>query len=988
MFTSKITELNNKNFESIRPLVNLDSIYYEQISNKDSNFHIDRQTVYKHLVPFVNTSLNKDSIDVSAYNTNKTIKKDGTIKLNSPIKYSKIENSSFVYLGSNYQYNLSDILYHFADKEFVSNEYAQIKTDLHTKILNLQDYINDNISQVYININNVSNIINTSLTNISTYIHNIIPKFSVYIDNYINDTYNKVLDFSTYINNVDISINYINTSIAIYEKSIDSLNSIVNEYNKDASTLTKVEVERLAAQLLDLLNTAPDEYKYEWVYTPEIFIEMINMALLCPGKIYNVLYYPRTIKTNIDTSVYEHNKFSMPIILEILAINEHDISYNVKAKNAIDTLTLLEKQNRQAIGLDYIEDNSAVNYINVYNMPLQDIYDATTTQQYSLKPVYLYFAGDETHEYFNPIFYDDLYGMLYLKLDGSLCTCNDSGINNLISFLNDNYMLQSFSFSETFILVMILLQYLEKQSGYKLINAKYKEINSNIQTIIDTYSNRITKNIVEVNELLLSILGNPNITKISYFFNLNSSKNIFIQLFGTNFKDTLNQVINQARAEYLKNLSVIYDEIFTEEINLGTAFYYPATALYAYIQYYPSASETLTEIQSYFNIYYDTNNSSGYMGLLYNGDNELYQTIITPDGNSLMKSNISQWLFSENDGAFYEKNPKSLQAGKIIPYENWKILIDPEMLKITHLIDEYNNEADYDFRSIPTFITFNMSQTGLNVLNEFQDDIFWQSYYRYTIDNSTYYIYPYSISKYEQTKENYTNYITQNNIIVDNNCNIDRFITNNFVISVSDGSMINQGLYYNILNSSLKTSNIDNIIIKNNKIIYLDNYSQLCFIGNNFKLTNNIININPLSENVSDNVSNNQCRSVVIRKSECLNNSIYIGNYYQIASDDTTSIESYQQGWIINSDCIDNYILRIYTSKIIESNIFGSYIDRNNFNTSSAKLINVKGAPEEIQNINNSVLYGPEAAGMYAKNYSEEGGYYIAADLYAANYPK
>jgi hypothetical protein len=29
MFTSKITELNNKNFESIRPLVNLDSIYYE-----------------------------------------------------------------------------------------------------------------------------------------------------------------------------------------------------------------------------------------------------------------------------------------------------------------------------------------------------------------------------------------------------------------------------------------------------------------------------------------------------------------------------------------------------------------------------------------------------------------------------------------------------------------------------------------------------------------------------------------------------------------------------------------------------------------------------------------------------------------------------------------------------------------------------------------------------------------------------------------------
>jgi hypothetical protein len=70
---------------------------------------------------------------------------------------------------------------------------------------------------------------------------------------------------------------------------------------------------------------------------------MINEGLLCPGKIYNVLYYPRTIKTNIDTSVYEHNKFSMPIILEILAINEHDISYNVKAKNAIDTLTLLEK---------------------------------------------------------------------------------------------------------------------------------------------------------------------------------------------------------------------------------------------------------------------------------------------------------------------------------------------------------------------------------------------------------------------------------------------------------------------------------------------------------------------------------------------------------------------------------------------------------------------------------------------------------------------
>jgi peptidoglycan hydrolase CwlO-like protein len=77
--------------------------------------------------------------------------------------------------------------------------------------------------------------------------HNIIPTFSVYIDNNINDTYNKVLDFSTYINNVDISINYINTSIAIYEKNIDNLNSIVNEYNnKDASTLTKVEIERLA----------------------------------------------------------------------------------------------------------------------------------------------------------------------------------------------------------------------------------------------------------------------------------------------------------------------------------------------------------------------------------------------------------------------------------------------------------------------------------------------------------------------------------------------------------------------------------------------------------------------------------------------------------------------------------------------------------------------------------------------------------------------
>lgn len=980
MFTSKITELNNKNFESIRPLVNLDSIYYEQISNKDSNFHIDRQTVYKHLVPFVNTSLNKDSIDVSAYNANKLTRKDGTIKLNSPIKYSKIENSSFVQLGSNYQYNLSDILYHFADKEFVSNEYEQIKANLSTKILNLQDYINDNISQVYININNVSNIINTSLTNISTYMHNIIPTFSVYIDNNINDTYNKVLDFSTYINNVDISINYINTSIAIYEKNIDNLNSIVNEYNnKDASTLTKVEIERLAVQLLNLLNTAPDEYKYEWVYTPEIFIKMINQELLCPGKIYNVLYYPRTIKTNIDTSVYEHNKFSMPIILEILAINEHDISYNVKAKNAIDTLTLLEKQNKQAIGINYINDNSVVNYINVYNMPLQNIYDATTTQLYSLKPVYLYLTGDETHEYFNPIFYDDLYGMLYLKQDGGVCTCNDSNIENIIFFLNNKLILQPFSFSETYILVMILLQYLEKQSGYKLINAKYKNIGYNIWGIIDTYSRRITKNIVEVNELLLYILGNSNLSKIFYFFDLSNSKNIFIQLFGTSFENVVNEEINKARAEYLNTLSIIYKENFTEEINFDAAFQYSMSALYVYIYEYPTP-DALPVIQSYFNIYYDTNNSSGYMGLLYNGDNELYQNIITPDDKSLMKSNISQWLFSENDGAFYEKNPKSLQAGKIIPYESWKILIDPKTLKITHLIDEYNNEADYDFRTIPTFITFNMSQTGLNVLNEFQDDIFWQSYYRYAIDNSTYYIYLHNISIYEQTKENYTNYITQNNIIVDNSCNVDRFITNNFVISVSDGFMINQGLYYNILNSSLKTSNIDNIIIKNNEIIYLDNYSQLCFIGNNFELTNNIINIDP----PSDNVSNNQCRSVVIRKSECLDNSIYIGNYYQITSDDTTSIESYQQGQIINSNCIDNYVLRIYTSKIIESNIFGSYIVRNNFDTSSVKLINVKGAPENIQDIHNSVLYGPEAAVMYATNNCKD-GYYIAADLHAAN---
>jgi hypothetical protein len=119
---------------------------------------------------------------------------------------------------------------------------------------------------------------------------------------------------------------------------------------------------------------------------------------------------------------------------------------------------------------------------------------------------------------------------------------------------------------------MILLQYLENQSGYKLINAEYKNIGYNIWGIIDTYSRRITKNIVEVNELLLYILGNSNLSKIFYFFDLSNSKNIFIQLFGTSFKNVVNEEINRARAEYLNALYEIYNENFTEEINFDAAF--------------------------------------------------------------------------------------------------------------------------------------------------------------------------------------------------------------------------------------------------------------------------------------------------------------------------------------------------------------------------------------------------------------------------------
>lgn len=841
MFTSKLSELVDSNFQSVQPFVCLDSIYYEQASatsDDSTSYTVERQSVYKHLTPLVNPKISQNIInDFSAGNTSTVEKHEGDIKLNMPLYVSKYSNgSSYVQLKSAASFSLNNVMANFVTGETLDPSLKDVSENLTNYG---KQYIND---------------LSTKVDNVSSYASNAIKNWYELFRHYNSSIYN--------------------TSINEQLKEIDSSLSILDvSVNKYETNSKKYLATQYVAKFKDLLNICADtSYGYEQVYIWEVFQEMMNNNWLIPGKIYKVLYYPRK----------ENHDFSIPLVLEILAVTTSEISKDVKVRNSIDPLTNFFKQEWSD---KEVSKHDIIDIINVYN--LKD-----SNNDYILKPIFLQFPKSTT-DYLAPIiFYDDYYGLLKLYSDSIYKTDN----NDVYNYIAENTK-YACSYSVSYLLVALLL--------YKFYDEEIIELDECLKTILDQTSVMFASFIDICRNMTfddyISILSNINNYDYEYIVNLDSTNNIFHEFLtkDSEYKSFVNAVEHfvENREYYNENLingplSNINQEIQLDGNQLAYQLY---NAIYEYKEH-----DTLVEDSSFYNsinIYYDTYTNSNAAGLLYNGDPEFYNLIKSNTSDKF--DNYTNWIFNE----YTAYCPEVFQGGKVVPYESWKAHIyynnfdyerNVSILEFDHLIDDKNNEADFDFRSIPTYV---IKSENTNV---FGDDLFWQTYYTMAANKiCTIIDKDYDVFNVDDTiKYSYAIYETRNNIILNNNMGISQ-------IKWHKDFYIGDSIYKFLTETdNPRHYNTENIKIKNNKFDY---YKETIIEGTNFAFENNIVNNSLNGIMLSLNNSNIKLSNI----------NVEVSDLSQVA---LTAINSYIYNSSIQQNNFDSYI-NIENSQIVSSTI-------------------------------------------------------------------
>ena len=880
MFTSKIVELVNKNFESVQPMLNLDSIYFEQAissSTDDSSYTIERQSIYKHTVPLVNGELSKKVQGVILVDSSVDhIESDERILISSPLNISNI-NSSYIELKSTQYYCLNDLLSNYVTNSSFEETYN-----------NTYDKLDSSIKQYYIDKSS------TLIDNLQTYYE----ESSAFISSIIDKNFIPSING---INGTCDDINVINSSIQ----------SSLKFYDQNSVYINKKLVYEFNAQLLELLNISDERYRYEQVYIWEVFEKMMVKNLLKIGKTYNILYYPRT--KIIDSKPIEYNKFSIPIILEVTAVSESKISNNVKVKNSIDTITKWLKQD-----FNIFEKNNVIDIVNVYKVKDNQL-------EYELKPIFLT-CFDNNYPII--LYYDDIYGYIAHGEDIDMCSISDTNKDNAYSEFADS-MARSYSYSTAYMSTLMLrycLFILLNTEEELFDNYDVVVLNDVAREVLDLLKHNLETDKQQINfvqKLYTALTKNDQ----TYIFDLDQSDNIFNDILGDAYRDWKNLIYNyidDKKENYIENnINIIYN-YFDNAIQANSE-----NEIFEQIKYYITNNElndNYSDFYSAINIYYDSCNSDNFqynVGLLYNGSATLYEKIYNLVDNKFDNSN---WIFSKQitSESIYLTYYKVLQGGKVIPYENWKMVInidEKEGLLISHLVDEYNNEGDYDFRSIPTFV----NEFTLDSTNIFADDLFWQSYYRMAA-NTKFDDILFNVD--DKIKQNYTEFETSNNKILNNS-------NTNTIISYINDSMINS-LYYNLLNRpSIKNQNLSNINILNNTY---NNDGYCIFIGAQSDFINNIVDC-----------ANNP--KLQLNKSNVNNSTIFVTEFFDYLSNINLKNSN------ISHTLIQHRSLDISNSEIYSSTIMSK---KQQISISNSKIIHAFNPASDLalESINNSTLIG------------------------------
>lgn len=895
MFTSKIVELVNKNFESVQPMLNLDSIYFEQAissSTDDSSYTIERQSIYKHTVPLVNGELSKKVQGVILVDSSVDhIESDERILISSPLNIFNI-NSSYIELKSTQYYCLNDLLSNYVTNSSFEETYN-----------NTYDKLDSSIKQYYIDNSSIL------IDNLQKYYEDSCK----YVENAISNFKEKDNSIKT----VCLNISEINSETQTNLKTYDNEHYYINK---------KLAYE-FNIQLLELLNISDEKYRYEIVYIWEVFQKMMLQNLLKVGKTYNILYYPRTKIVNNEP--YEYNKFSIPIILEVTAISESKISNNVKVKNSIDTITTQFKQ-------DYpiFNDNDVIDIINVYNFKEYN-------KDYRLKPILLSCYGDD---YLFVLYYDDKYGFIEHSQELNVSVIPDNLKNDAYYEFAKN-MANTYTYSVAYISTLLL--------RYCLYY-----ISSEQPNLFDNYDNSIIQNLESkglLEVLRLNLQNSENAFKFvknlntaleqnnqDYLFNLEQTNNIFYDtLKRSDYNSFINDIYNwidNNKYNYIENIIAIILNYFQESLDILSE-----SVIHEQISYYirNNSFENYPDYFNAINIYYDTHDDdrcSYDAGLLYNGDAMLYGNIT----NVNSKFDNSKWIFKyqiNEDSIYTKKYSKVLQGGKVIPYENWKMSIttnvdsddkDKIILSVSHLIDEYNNECDYDFRSIPLFV----NDLNLDGLPIFADDLFWQTYYRMAA-NTTFDDELFNVP--DIIMQNYTPFETSNNKILNNTENDQNYGNKQTLITCAINTT-STSIYIDLIKSIIvKDQNLSNINILNNTY----NCCEYCvFTGTNFNFINNTVEIGPLMKLFCDN-------------SDINNSNITITDYNNYNVICKNSVISYST--------IEHKLLVIQNSDIYQSTI--KYDSHDYLNIVNSKLVNAINY-NDLQTLTNSTLIGLDSQRM------------------------
>lgn len=887
MFTSKLSELVDSNFQSVQPFVCLDSLYYEQASttsDDSTSYTVERQSVYKHLTPLVNPKISQNIInDFSVCETSAVEKHEGDIKLNMPLYVSKYSNdTSYVQLKSAASFSLNNVMNNFVTGETLDASLKDVSENL------------TNYGKKYIN-------------DLSTKVDDL----SASASNAIKNWYDLLGHYNSSIRNANI-----NEQLKEIDSSLSILDVSVNKYEANSKKYLAMQY---VAKFKDLLNICADtSYGYEQVYIWEVFKEMMDNSWLIPGKIYKVLYYPRK----------ENHDFSIPLVLEILAVTTSEISKDVKVRNSIDPLTNFFKQEWSE---KEVSERDIIDIINVYNLKEQN-------NDYILKPVFLQFPKSTTDS--TPIiFYDDYYGLLKLYDDCIYITNN----NDIYKYIAECTK-YACSYSVSYLLVALLL--------YKFYDEGLIELDGCLKSILDQTGDMFNAFINDCRNMsfdaYVSILENINYYEYECVVKLKDNPNNIFHNFLTE-ESAYNSFINaveyfvdnrQYYNEYLINgpLSNINEQIKLYDNTLAYNIY---NVIWQYVQMC-----TFVEDSTFYNsinIYYDTYKGSSAAGLLYNGDPEFYKLITSSTNN--MFDNYTNWIFNE----YTQYCPEVFQGGKVVPYELWKAHIyynnfdydrQVSILEFDHLIDDKNNEADYDFRSIPTYV---IKSKNASV---FGDDLFWQTYYtmaanKICTDGQNYHD---AFNVDDIIRNSYAIYETRNNIILNNNMNISQITWNkNFYIGDSIYEFLCDQNY-------LRVYNTENIKIKNN--IFSNNVETI-IEGTNFAFENNDVKNAQNETSLSLNNSNIKLSNI----------DVYV-SANQVA---LTALNSY----IYNSTILQNNLdsnIGIENSQIVSSTINWQKIDApiyisNSYilnaltnNSSINQSINCMFIGNESQTVNTSII--------------------------------